>query len=177
MCIFWCYFSAYVSEKIDIDQIFWWETCSLENSCYSRVRHCPWPSVFSLVRMDTFNTGSAWFKNHSATAWPASWYTTILCSFGRTTWLFLSEPSTTRSTTRSKCISPMGSSKSRAAIMATSLQMLAMSALVKPGVMAANLRVRSLCSSSPVFRSRRWLWNTAARPLTLGGLMTMSVNR
>mmetsp|Transcript_17201 Transcript_17201/g.45566 ORF Transcript_17201/g.45566 Transcript_17201/m.45566 type:complete len:227 (-) Transcript_17201:871-1551(-) len=97
--------------------------------------------------METLSRGSACCRNQPATAWPDSCNATVCFSSLLIKLLCFSRPPRTRSVARSKSFMSMELALRRAAKMAASLQMLAMSAPTKPGVSAA-MRL----ATSSVFR-------------------------
>jgi len=80
-----------------------------------------------------FNSGSEFSRYHPATAWPASWYATLLLSSVDII-DFLSIPPMTLSVACSNSFTPTDSKLFLAAMMAASLTTLAISAPLKPGV-------------------------------------------
>mmetsp|Transcript_13904 Transcript_13904/g.36518 ORF Transcript_13904/g.36518 Transcript_13904/m.36518 type:complete len:226 (-) Transcript_13904:777-1454(-) len=120
--------------------------------------------------METFITGSACSSIQPQMAWPASWYATTLRSCGSMTRSFLSRPAITRSMAASKCSGSTLLASRRAAMRAASLQTLAISAPLKPGVRAESfLEVGSISPSSS--RHLRCTWKISVRPL-MSGLST-----
>ena len=88
-------------------------------------------------------------------------------SSGASTCVFFSKPATTRSMAASKCSGPTAAALLRPAIRAASLQMLAMSAPVKPGVMCANFS--AISSRDPAtLMLRKCTLKISTRPLTSG---------
>ena len=85
----------------------------------------------------SFNNGAASLENQPATACPASWYATVrlYCSFFG---IAFSIPAITLSVANSKSLIETFSLSSLAAIIAASLQILAISAPENPGVKAAS---------------------------------------
>mmetsp|Transcript_22380 Transcript_22380/g.64204 ORF Transcript_22380/g.64204 Transcript_22380/m.64204 type:complete len:229 (-) Transcript_22380:1146-1832(-) len=97
--------------------------------------------------MDTFSSGSECSRNQPTMAWPDSCRATDLRSSLLIRLLCFSKPPNTRSVARSKsCISTLSAFR-RAAKIAASLQMFAMSLPAKPGVRAA-IRFATLADSS-----------------------------
>mmetsp|Transcript_123330 Transcript_123330/g.348485 ORF Transcript_123330/g.348485 Transcript_123330/m.348485 type:complete len:300 (+) Transcript_123330:769-1668(+) len=111
---------------------------SFEYRLISSGKYCAKPRA-PLLRgtMETFNKGSACSRNQPAMAWPDSCKATVRLSFSDIMLLCFGRPPSTLSVARSKsCISTTGELL-RAAKIADSLQMLAMSLPAKPGVSAA----------------------------------------
>mmetsp|Transcript_41321 Transcript_41321/g.115408 ORF Transcript_41321/g.115408 Transcript_41321/m.115408 type:complete len:246 (+) Transcript_41321:533-1270(+) len=115
-------------------------------------RYCAKPRA-PLLRgtMDTLRSGSACSRNHPAMACPHSCSEMVAFSLGLMSLFSFVRPPITRSLARSKSCISIASTLRRAAKMAASLQMLAMSAPANPGHNAAILLAtlsssRSLCS-------------------------------
>jgi hypothetical protein len=110
----------------------------------------------------TLSSGSACSRNHPTTACPASWYATVLRSWGCRTRDLRSMPPITRSIACSKCFVRTSSAASRAAMSAASLHTFAMSAPENPGVtrkMDANKKSELLAirgRAHLAIRGRTW---------------------
>mmetsp|Transcript_73173 Transcript_73173/g.188751 ORF Transcript_73173/g.188751 Transcript_73173/m.188751 type:complete len:255 (-) Transcript_73173:1217-1981(-) len=111
---------------------------SLEKRLSSSGKYCAKPSA-PLLRgtMETLSSGSACCRYQPATAWPDSCSETVCFSSLLMRLLCFSRPPRIRSVARSKSIISMAAALRRAAKIAASLQMFAMSAPAKPGVSAA----------------------------------------
>mmetsp|Transcript_1503 Transcript_1503/g.3139 ORF Transcript_1503/g.3139 Transcript_1503/m.3139 type:complete len:204 (-) Transcript_1503:815-1426(-) len=119
--------------------------------------------------MDTFKRGSACSRNHPTSACPASWYETTFFSSCDIRDLDFGSPPITRSTARSKSTIATLSLLRRAAKMAASLQMFAMSAPDIPGVREdIRLATSSEVSSLASFRGLRWTPKISSRPSKSG---------
>mmetsp|Transcript_70814 Transcript_70814/g.195619 ORF Transcript_70814/g.195619 Transcript_70814/m.195619 type:complete len:229 (+) Transcript_70814:640-1326(+) len=119
--------------------------------------------------METLSRGSACSMNQPAMAWPHSCRATACFSFWLMRLLCFGRPPRTLSVARSKsCISIAGTFR-RAAKMAASLQMFAISLPAKPGVSAAIL-LATLSSSRPSFKVTgfRWTLKIASRSVRSG---------
>jgi len=86
-----------------------------------------------------FSKGEECSRNHPATAWPASWKATVLRS-NSLKGNFFSIPAITLSVAYSNSFIDTDSKSFLAPIIAPSLQIFLISAPLKPGVKAANLR-------------------------------------
>mmetsp|Transcript_27320 Transcript_27320/g.79639 ORF Transcript_27320/g.79639 Transcript_27320/m.79639 type:complete len:387 (-) Transcript_27320:542-1702(-) len=117
----------------------------------------------------TLRMGSACSRNQPATAWPASWYATMRFSSGEMI-LPVSRPPMTRSVADSKSEMSIWLFFRRAATIAASLQMLAMSAPAKPGVSPARRPAKSATGPARV-RPRRCTSKISFRPW-MSGLST-----
>mmetsp|Transcript_23968 Transcript_23968/g.41944 ORF Transcript_23968/g.41944 Transcript_23968/m.41944 type:complete len:239 (+) Transcript_23968:533-1249(+) len=113
----------------------WMASCG--NSMISSGKYCAKPSA-PLLRgtIETFNNGSAYWRNQPANAWPDSCMATTFRSFSPIRLFSFTSPPMTRSVARSKSTISTPLALRRAAKIAASLQMLAMSAPAKPGVSA-----------------------------------------
>mmetsp|Transcript_63114 Transcript_63114/g.184555 ORF Transcript_63114/g.184555 Transcript_63114/m.184555 type:complete len:252 (-) Transcript_63114:647-1402(-) len=98
--------------------------------------------------METFSRGSACSMNQPAMAWPHSCRATFFFSLALMRLLCFGKPPNTRSVARSKSCISMAAALRRAAKIAASLQMFAMSLPAKPGVSAAIL-LATLSASRP----------------------------
>mmetsp|Transcript_83416 Transcript_83416/g.193879 ORF Transcript_83416/g.193879 Transcript_83416/m.193879 type:complete len:255 (-) Transcript_83416:1176-1940(-) len=113
---------------------------SLEKRLISSGRYCAKPNAPLLLgTMETFNSGSACSRNQPAMAWPHSCRAMACFSCLLMRLLCFGRPPSTRSVARSKSCISMAGEFLRAAKMAASLQMFAMSLPAKPGVNAAIL--------------------------------------
>mmetsp|Transcript_4097 Transcript_4097/g.10491 ORF Transcript_4097/g.10491 Transcript_4097/m.10491 type:complete len:304 (+) Transcript_4097:621-1532(+) len=117
--------------------------------------------------METLSKGSANSKNHPTTAWPASWYATVLFSSFEMTLFFFSSPPITRSIAASKSVRFTNSLSALAAIRAASLHTFAMSAPANPGVRAARRSLKYAMSFSTLILARCTL-KICSRPMMSG---------
>mmetsp|Transcript_96578 Transcript_96578/g.171706 ORF Transcript_96578/g.171706 Transcript_96578/m.171706 type:complete len:229 (+) Transcript_96578:882-1568(+) len=114
--------------------------------------------------METFRSGSACSRNQPATAWPDSCRATARFSLALIKLFCLGSPPKTRSVARSKSVISTASADRRAAKMAASLQMFAMSAPAKPGVNAAIRRATSsTCKDSFRVTGFKWTMKICSR--------------
>mmetsp|Transcript_44601 Transcript_44601/g.135227 ORF Transcript_44601/g.135227 Transcript_44601/m.135227 type:complete len:293 (+) Transcript_44601:371-1249(+) len=113
---------------------------SFEKRLISPGKYCAKPNA-PLLRgtIDTLSSGSACSRNQPTTAWPDSCSATALLSSAFMRLLCFGRPPMTRSVARSKSSISTDAEDRRAAKIAASLQMLAMSLPAKPGVSAAIL--------------------------------------
>mmetsp|Transcript_7776 Transcript_7776/g.27610 ORF Transcript_7776/g.27610 Transcript_7776/m.27610 type:complete len:227 (-) Transcript_7776:2054-2734(-) len=115
----------------------------------------------------TLSSGSACSRNQPAMAWPASWNATVFFSFAVISALRFSRPPITRSVASSKSESEILLFFLRAAMMAASLQMFAISAPANPGVSAAS-RSAYFSGGPASVRFFMCTWKISARPLMSG---------
>lgn len=126
--------------------------------------------------MVTLTSGSPPSKNQAVTACPASWYETIFLFSGVMRFLFYS-PAITLSAACSKSIASTYLLLLLAAKMAASLQRLAMSAPLKPGVNVANLfAYYSMVFVGSNLMGAKCTWKISLLPLRSGNSISMSLS-
>mmetsp|Transcript_84833 Transcript_84833/g.274184 ORF Transcript_84833/g.274184 Transcript_84833/m.274184 type:complete len:235 (+) Transcript_84833:660-1364(+) len=152
---------------------------SLEKRLISPGRYWAKPRAPLLLgTMETFSSGSACSRNQPTMAWPDSCSATALRSSLLIKLLVFGRPPITLSVARSKSSISTETAVRRAAKMAASLQMLAMSAPTKPGVSAAmRLATLSVSSFSDKLTGLRCTWKMACRSFKSGLSMEIVLSK